>query len=129
MLTTAHATVHTLHGAMPLAAQDAELAPAPRGSRKIVLATSVAETSLTIEGVQVVIDAGFSRLPRYEPRVGLTRLEIVALTSNLASQRVAQAIGATFECTARSRLHFHGKPHDALVYSLTPADAGNWQRQ
>ena len=61
--------------------------------------------------------------------LGLTRLEIVALTSNLASQRVAQGIGATFECTARSRLHFQGKPHDAVVYSLTPKDAGHWQRE
>lgn len=91
VLTTAHATVHTLHGAMPLAAQDAALAPAPRGSRKIVLATSVAETSLTIEGVQVVIDAGFSRLPRYEPRVGLTRLETVRVSRASADQRRGRA--------------------------------------
>lgn len=61
--------------------------------------------------------------------LGLSRLEIVALTSNLASQRVAQGIGATFECTARNRLHFQGKPHDAAVYSLTLQDTERWQRE
>ena len=61
--------------------------------------------------------------------LGLARLEIVALTSNFASQRVAQAIGASYECTARNRLHFHGKPHDAAVFSLTPQDAEQWSRQ
>ncbi len=54
--------------------------------------------------------------------LGLTRLEIVALTHNTASQRVAQAIGATRECLARNRLYFQEKPHDAIVYSLLPSD-------
>ena len=58
VLQQARATVHQLHGAMPLAAQDAAIGPAPAGERKIVLATSIAETSLTIEGVRVVVDSG-----------------------------------------------------------------------
>ena len=57
-------------------------------------------------------------------QLGLTRLEIVALTHNKASQRVARALGATFECEARNRLYFQGKPHNALVYSLVPEDMG-----
>lgn len=54
--------------------------------------------------------------------LGLTRLEIVVLTHNKASQRVAEAIGATLECEARNRLYFQGRPHSAYVYSLTPDD-------
>ena len=54
--------------------------------------------------------------------LGLTRLEIVVLTHNKASQRVAEALGARLECEARNRLYFQGAPHSALVYSLTPED-------
>lgn len=54
--------------------------------------------------------------------LGLTRIEIVALTHNKASQRVALSIGTTQECVARNRLYFQGKPHDAFVYSLVPSD-------
>ena len=54
--------------------------------------------------------------------LGLTRLEIVVLTHNKASARVAEAIGATFECEARNRLYFQGRPHNAFVYSLVPED-------
>ena len=58
--------------------------------------------------------------------LGLTRMEIVVLTNNLASQRVAEALGATRECQARNRLYFHGKPHDAVVYSLVRSDTTSW---
>lgn len=54
--------------------------------------------------------------------LGLTRLEIVVLTHNKASQRVAEAVGAKLECEARNRLYFQGAPHSAYVYSLVPAD-------
>ena len=60
--------------------------------------------------------------------LGLTRLEIVVLTHNAASQKVAASLGATRECQARNRLYFHGKPHDAIVYSLTPVDTELWAR-
>src|SRR5690606_19757908 len=64
-----------LYGALEPAAQDRAIAPAPAGRRKVVLATSIAETSLTIEGVRVVVDSGLARVPRYDPASGLTRLE------------------------------------------------------
>ena len=59
-------------------------------------------------------------------KLGLTRLEIVALTHNVASQRVATSLGATRECQARNRLYFHGKPHDAVVFSLVQEDTAAW---
>ncbi|MEP6764455.1 MAG: ATP-dependent helicase HrpB [Gemmatimonadaceae bacterium] len=90
-ITSARAHVYTLHGAMPLAEQDAAIAPALAGERKIVLATSIAETSLTIEGVRVVIDSGLSRLPRYAARVGITRLETVRVSRASADQRRGRA--------------------------------------
>ena len=64
------------------------------GRRKVVLATSIAETSLTIEGVRVVIDSGLSRLPRYEPEVGLTRLETMRVSRAAADQRRGRAAAA-----------------------------------
>jgi ATP-dependent helicase HrpB len=80
-----------LYGAMDARAQDRAVAPAPRGKRKIVLATSIAETSLTIEGVRVVVDSGLMRVPRYEPDVGLTRLETVRVSRANADQRRGRA--------------------------------------
>ena len=59
-------------------------------------------------------------------QLGLTRLEIVALTHNLASQKVAEALGATRECVARNRLYCQDAPHDAVVYSLIPSDVLRW---
>ncbi|MDQ2769792.1 MAG: DEAD/DEAH box helicase, partial [Bacteroidota bacterium] len=64
--------LHLLHGELPLETQDAALRPAQAGRRKVILATSIAETSLTIEGVRVVIDGGFARVPRFVPRTGFT---------------------------------------------------------
>ncbi|MEK0416841.1 MAG: hypothetical protein RI949_847 [Pseudomonadota bacterium] len=58
--------------------------------------------------------------------LGLTRLELVALTHNVASQKVAASLGATRECQSRNRLYFHGKPHDAVVFSLVPEDIASW---
>ncbi|QOG24047.1 NAD-dependent epimerase/dehydratase family protein [Bradyrhizobium sp. SEMIA] len=66
-----------LFGALDAAVQDRAIAPARKGTRKVVLATSIAETSLTIEGVRIVVDSGLARVPRYEPDIGLTRLETV----------------------------------------------------
>ncbi|MEA2977519.1 MAG: ATP-dependent helicase HrpB [Alphaproteobacteria bacterium] len=83
--------VHALYGALDLKAQDQAIAPTPPGRRKIVLATSIAETSLTIEGVSIVIDSGLARVPRYEPDVGLTRLETVRVSRAAADQRRGRA--------------------------------------
>ena len=83
--------VAPLYGAMDARAQDLAVAPAPPGRRKIVLATSIAETSLTIEGVRVVVDSGLMRVPRYEPDIGLTRLETVRVSRANADQRRGRA--------------------------------------
>ena len=80
-----------LYGALEANVQDRAIAPAPVGTRKIVLATSIAETSLTIEGVRIVIDCGLARVPRYEPDVGLTRLETVRVSRASADQRRGRA--------------------------------------
>jgi ATP-dependent helicase HrpB len=80
-----------LYGALDAREQDSAISPAPAGRRKIVLATSIAETSITIEGVRVVIDSGLSRVPRYEPDVGLTRLETVRVSRAAADQRRGRA--------------------------------------
>ncbi|MBZ9724275.1 ATP-dependent helicase HrpB [Mesorhizobium sp. ESP6-5] len=80
-----------LYGLLDGKAQDAAIKPAPTGRRKVVLATSIAETSITIDGVRVVIDSGLSRLPRYEPASGLTRLETVRVSKASADQRAGRA--------------------------------------
>ena len=80
-----------LFGALDAAAQDRAIAPAPRGHRKVVLATSIAETSLTIEGVRIVVDSGLARVPRYEPDIGLTRLETVRASRAAVDQRRGRA--------------------------------------
>jgi ATP-dependent helicase HrpB len=83
--------VVALFGALEGREQDRAISPAPKGRRKVVLATSIAETSLTIEGVRVVIDSGLSRVPRYEPDVGLTRLETIRVSRAAADQRRGRA--------------------------------------
>jgi ATP-dependent helicase HrpB len=80
-----------LYGAMEGREQERAIAPAPEGRRKVVLATSIAETSLTIEGVRVVIDGGLSRVPRFDPASGLTRLETVRVSQAAAEQRRGRA--------------------------------------
>ena len=80
-----------VHGDLPQEAQDRAIAPAQPGTRKIVLATSIAETSLTIDGVRIVIDAGLLRVPRFDPRSGLTRLETIRVTQDSAEQRRGRA--------------------------------------
>ena len=80
-----------LYGALDFAEQARAIAPAPAGRRKVVLATSIAETSLTIDGVRVVIDGGLSRVPRFDPSSGLVRLETVRVTRAAADQRRGRA--------------------------------------
>ena len=87
----ADVSLHPLHGSMPVEAQDAAIAPAPAGRRKVVLATSIAETSLTIEGIRVVVDSGLMRIPRFSPRTGMTRLETVRVSRASADQRRGRA--------------------------------------
>ncbi|MEA3246667.1 MAG: ATP-dependent helicase HrpB [Gemmatimonadota bacterium] len=83
--------VYALHGTMPAEEQDAAIAPSPAGERKVVLATSVAETSLTIEGVRAVVDCGLARVPRFDAGSGMTRLETVRVSRDAADQRRGRA--------------------------------------
>jgi ATP-dependent helicase HrpB len=80
-----------LFGALDASVQDRAIAPAAKGHRKVVLATSIAETSLTIEGVRIVVDSGLARVPRYEPDIGLTRLETVRASRAAVDQRRGRA--------------------------------------
>ena len=80
-----------LHGELDLAAQRAAIDPAPTGKRKVVLATNIAETSLTIDGVRVVIDAGLARVPRFDPGSGMTRLDTQRISRASATQRAGRA--------------------------------------
>ena len=106
-------TSSPLFGALDADVQDRAIAPAPPGRRKVVLATSIAETSLTIEGVRVVIDCGLARVPRYEPDVGLTRLETVRVSRAVRrsaprprrphrARRLLSAVGRAADRLARS---------------------------
>ncbi|HEV7994413.1 MAG TPA: ATP-dependent helicase HrpB [Gemmatimonadaceae bacterium] len=99
-------TVMPLFGALGPDAQDAALAPPPPGHRKVVLATSIAQTSLTIEGVHVVIDAGLARVPSFSPRMGMSRLETVRVSRASADQRCGRA----------------GRVAPGICYRLWPAE-------
>jgi ATP-dependent helicase HrpB len=83
--------IYPLHGTLPQEAQDRAIAVGVPDIRKIVLATSIAETSLTVEGVRVVIDCGLMRVPRFSPRTGMTRLETVPVSKASADQRRGRA--------------------------------------
>ena len=80
-----------LYGDLPAEAQQRAIQPDAEGLRKIVLATPIAETSLTIEGVRSVVDAGWTRVPRFDPRSGLTRLETIRISADAAEQRAGRA--------------------------------------
>ena len=83
--------VQALYGALAPEVQEKAIAPAPPGVRKIVLASAIAETSLTLEGVRVVVDSGVSRVPRFDPASGLTRLTTVRVSRASADQRRGRA--------------------------------------
>lgn len=109
--------VFALHGSMPAAEQDAAIAASPAGTRKVVLATSIAETSLTIEGVRAVVDSGVARVPRFDPGSGMARLATVRVTRNAAEQRRGRA-GRVAPGTCY-RLWSEGE-HAALLAQRTP---------
>ena len=83
--------VAPLYGDLPPAAQDQAISPAPQGQRKIVLATSIAETSLTIEGIRIVIDGGLARGPHFDPVTGMTRLATSRVSQAASAQRAGRA--------------------------------------
>ncbi len=83
--------VRPLHGSLPVADQDRALAPSAPGERRVVLATDIAESSLTVAGVRIVVDAGLARGPRFDPGTGLTRLETLPASVAAADQRAGRA--------------------------------------
>ena len=87
----ANIDLYPLAGALSLGDQDKALAPSPPGRRRVVLSTDIAETSLTVAGVRIVIDAGQARVPRYDIRTGMTRLTTVATSRASADQRAGRA--------------------------------------
>jgi ATP-dependent helicase HrpB len=87
----ANVIVTPLYGALSPQEQTAAISPAPKGSRKVVVATDIAESAITIEGVRVVVDAGFARVPRFDPSLGVSRLETVRLAVANADQRRGRA--------------------------------------
>ncbi|HVJ02285.1 MAG TPA: ATP-dependent helicase HrpB [Sphingomonas sp.] len=85
------AVLHRLHGSLEPGAQRAAIAPDPEGRRKIVLATSIAETSLTLDGIRAVVDSGLARRPRYDRAAGMTRLVTERASQAAATQRAGRA--------------------------------------
>jgi len=86
-----HVDVRPLAGALALADQDLALAPSPAGRRRVVLSTDIAESSLTVAGIRVVVDAGLARVPRFDPRTGMSRLTTVSTSRASADQRAGRA--------------------------------------
>lgn len=85
------AVIYPLYGDLNFRKQQDAIVPDPQGRRKVVLATAIAETSLTIEGVSIVVDSGYARVPRFDPRSGFTRLETIRVTRDAADQRTGRA--------------------------------------
>jgi ATP-dependent helicase HrpB len=83
--------IQPLYGDLSPQKQQEAILPDANGKRKVVLSTSIAETSLTIEGIKTVIDSGYARVPRFDPRTGLTKLETVRVTKDAADQRAGRA--------------------------------------
>ncbi len=83
--------IHPLYGQLPQHKQYAAIMPDKKGKRKVVLATSIAETSLTIEGIKIVVDSGFGRTSRFDPKSGLSRLETIQIAKDSADQRAGRA--------------------------------------
>jgi ATP-dependent helicase HrpB len=123
---TLNALIFPLYGDLSQQKQQEAILPHPSGLRKVVLSTSIAETSLTIEGIKTVIDSGFSRVPRFDSRSGLTKLETVRVTKDAADQRAGRAgrisAGACYRLWSESA-HVHLNPHrkpEILEADLAP---------
>ncbi|MFM9838935.1 MAG: ATP-dependent helicase HrpB [Cyclobacteriaceae bacterium] len=128
------AVVVPLYGDLPFKQQQEAILPHPQGLRKIVLATSIAETSLTIEGITTVIDSGYSRVPRFDARSGLTKLETIRVTRDAADQRAGRAgrlgPGVCYRLWAENT-HMHLQPTrqpEILEADLSPLllELANW---
>jgi len=115
--------LYPLAGALSLADQDRALAPSPVGRRRVVLSTDIAETSLTVDGVSVVVDAGQARVPRYDARTGMTRLTTIATSRASADQRAGRAgrLGPGTAYRVWSKLE-HGTRRAHLDAEITQVD-------
>lgn len=109
--------IHPLYGQLPINAQRAALFPDKNGGRKIVLATSIAQTSLTIEGIKIVIDTGYGRTSRFDTKSGLSRLETIVISKDAADQRAGRAGRLTpgvcyrmWSLTTQNRMQAHRIP-------------------
>jgi ATP-dependent helicase HrpB len=128
------ADICPLYGDLPFRKQQEAIMPNSGGRRKIVLATSIAETSLTIEGITTVVDSGQSRIPRFDPRSGLTRLETIRVTRDAADQRAGRAgrlgPGTCYRLWAESAHHTlqATRQPEILEADLTPLllELANW---
>ncbi|TXB65858.1 ATP-dependent helicase HrpB [Vicingus serpentipes] len=126
--------IHPLYGQLPPYQQMAAIMPNKEGKRKVVLATNIAETSLTIEGIKIVIDSGFERVAKFNPNSGLSRLETVQISKDSADQRAGRA-GRLSEGTCyrmwttatQSRLDEHGIPEiEQADLSSLVLDMAQW---
>jgi ATP-dependent helicase HrpB len=114
----AETIITPLYGNLGQSEQDQAIRPAPAGKRKIVLATSIAETSITIDGVRIVIDSGLQRLPVFEPATGITRLETRRTSRASADQRAGRA--GRIEPGIALRLWHQGQ--NAALEAFTPPE-------
>ncbi len=126
--------IHPLYGMLPQNQQNSAITPNKFGKRKIVLATSIAETSLTIEGIKIVVDTGYGRTSRFDPKSGLSRLETIEISKDSADQRAGRAgrlsPGACYRMWTKAthdRLPEHRIP-EILEADLTPLvlDMARW---
>lgn len=119
----AGARVHLLYGVLPQNKQRAAIMPDRNGQRKIVLATSIAETSLTIEGVKIVVDSGFGRHSQFDPASGLSRLETHRISRDSADQRAGRAgrlsPGVAYRLWSKVT---HGRLSDHIIPEMEQAD-------
>jgi ATP-dependent helicase HrpB len=122
-VTDTNVDVHRLAGALSMAEQDLALAPSPAGRRRIVLSTDIAETSLTVDGVSVVVDAGQARVPVYDTRTGMTRLTTIPTSRASADQRSGRAgrLGPGVAYRVWSKLE-HGTRRAHLAPEITRVD-------
>lgn len=133
----AHLDVLPLYGELPPAAQDMAIRPSATNRRKIVLTTNIAETSLTIEGISVVIDSGLARRSRFDPTTGMSRLDVARISRAAADQRRGRAgrlqAGVCYRLwteTEHASLAAHTPP-EILAADLAPLalELANWGNQ
>ena len=126
--------IHPLYGQLPPEEQFTAIMPNKEGKRKVVLATNIAETSLTIEGVKIVVDSGFERTSRFNSNTGLSRLETIQISKDSADQRAGRAgrlsAGVCYRMWTigtQSRLDNHGKPEiEQADLSSLVLDMAQW---